>query len=127
MRTAVLLAALALLLAAPAPAPAAPDQPALAKALAQKLFAEKALRPRTHATDFGTDRIGCITLTTWELRRFGYRGHAFLCEEGQAGEVLGAVLNRYGVVRCYIHGMYAGDTCYDFEICGVPETACVYR
>jgi len=125
MRTASLLVALLLALATPGPAAARRSGGSLGRALATKLLARKALKPETHATDFATDHIGCITLASWELRDFGFRGHAFLCEEATAGEVLGAVLNRAGVVRCHITGFYVGDLCYDLEICGVPETACV--
>jgi hypothetical protein len=108
-----------------ATAEAATPKPGVGKVLATKLMTKKAFRPQTHGTDFGTDALGCITLARWELRAFGYPGHAFLCEEGATSEVLGAVLSRAGVVRCYISGVYIGDGCYDFDICGVPETACV--
>jgi hypothetical protein len=118
-------AALLLLLAAPAVHAKPRDPAGLGRALATKLVARKQLAPKTHTTDFGSDALGCITLTSWELRDFGYRGHAFLCEEGTTSEVLGAVLNRSGSVRCYISGEYIGDGCYDFDICEVPETACV--
>lgn len=64
-------------------------------------------------------------LTARELRSFGVRGHAFLCEDAGTGEVLGGVLSRSGVVRCYISGQYVGDGCYDFQLCGEPETACI--
>ncbi|MGH8591445.1 MAG: hypothetical protein ACREXX_19650 [Gammaproteobacteria bacterium] len=104
---------------------ARPQNTGLGRALATKLMAKKAFHAKTHTTDFGTEAIGCITLTRWELRDFGYRGHAFLCEEGATSEVLGAVLNRVGFVRCQIRGFYVGDGCYDFDICGVPETACI--
>jgi hypothetical protein len=104
---------------------AGPQTTGLGRALATKLMAKKASHSKTHTTDFGTEAIGCITLTRWELRDFGYRGHAFLCEEGATSEVLGAVLNRVGFVRCQIRGFYVGDGCYDFDICGVPETACI--
>lgn len=106
---------------------AGPQNTGLGRALATKLMAKKALqaKTRTHTTDFGTEAIGCITLTRRELRDFGYRGHAFLCEEGATSEVLGAVLNPVGFVRCQIRGFYVGDGCYDFDICGVPETACI--
>jgi hypothetical protein len=117
-------------------AEAATPKPGFGKALATKLMAKKqaaassdgagsAFRPKTHTTDFGSDAIGCITLTRWELNDFGYAGHAFLCEEGATSEVLGAVLSRTGVLRCYISGVYTGDGCYDFDICDIPETACV--
>lgn len=104
---------------------AGPKNTGLGRALATKIMAKKTFQANTHATDFGTEAIGCITLTRSELRDFGYRGHAFLCEEGATSEVLGAVLNRVGFVRCQIRGFYIGDGCYDFDICGVPETACV--
>jgi hypothetical protein len=118
--------ATALLVALPAAAPAARrDAAGLGALIAGRLMARKALAPRTHTTDFAGDEIGCITLTRRELRRFGYRGHAFLCEEAATAEVLGAVLDRAGVVRCYVTGGYAGGGCYDLEICGTPELACV--
>jgi hypothetical protein len=103
----------------------AEGKPTLGSVLTIKLLAKKLLRPETHATDFAGDDLGCITLTAWELRNFGYRGHAFLCEAAVSGEVLGAVLNRAGELRCYITGRYAGDFCYEFDICGVPDAACV--
>src|SRR5690348_5228132 len=106
IRTLAVLTALALPVNA---ALAAPPQPkALAQALAGKLRAHPAIAPQTHTTDFGDDAIGCITLTRWELADFGYRGHAFLCEEGATEEVLGAVLSRAGLVRCHITGHYVG-------------------
>src|SRR5437667_10473268 len=89
----------------------------LARAAAEKLATRKVLRPQTHTTDFQGDSLGCITLTTREMRRFRYRGHAFFCEDGATGEILGALLNRSGVVRCYISGDYTGDGCYAFTIC----------
>ncbi len=109
------------------PPAVAADRGAFARAIAEKLIAGKALgaMPRTHATDFQGDSLGCITLTTRELRLYGYRGHAFFCEDTFTGEVLGAVLNRSGVVRCFINGGYVGDGCYDFTICGVVDSACV--
>lgn len=97
----------------------------LAPVLAERLLAKKAIAPRTHTTDFATDQLGCITLTARELRGFGFRGHAFLCEDAGTGEVLGAVLSRSGLVRCHISGQYGGDGCYDFQMCGEPEAACV--
>ena len=97
----------------------------LGKVLAMKLAAAQGVRPETHATDFATDRLGCITVTARELRRFGYAGHAFLCEETESGDVLGAVLGRSGQLRCYITGRYAGDFCYDLSICGLSDSACV--
>jgi hypothetical protein len=98
----------------------------LAQGLASALVARRAeVRPQTHATDFGNEAIGCITLTRRELRRFGYAGHAVLCEEGATAQVLGGVLTANGRLRCQIAGFYAGDLCYRFDICGFPETACV--
>ena len=97
----------------------------LAAAIGARLQARRPLRPQTHTTDFAGDSLGCITLTQWELRAFGYRGHAFVCEAAADGEVLGAVLNRFGEVRCDITGSYAGDGCYDLVICDAPDAACV--
>ena len=113
-----------LFLLAAAPPALAAAKPGLGRVIATKLRDRPRIQPQTHTTDFGTDAIGCITLTVRELRAFGYRGHAFLCEEGTTSEVLGAVLNRSGVVSCVITGAYVGDGCYDFDICDVPETAC---
>src|SRR5436189_146031 len=98
-----------------------------ARAIATKLSAQKAIHPETHTTDFRGDSLGCITLTAWELRQFGYRGHAFFCEDAATGEVLGAVLTRGGLVRCFISGDYVGDGCYDFTICGLADGACVVQ
>ena len=108
-----------------APATYAADAEGLAHAAATKLLQEKSLRPQTHTTDFQGTSLGCITLTQRELHRFGYSGHAFFCENADTAEILGAVLNRRGVVRCRIDGAYVGDGCYDFTICGVADSACV--
>ena len=116
-------------------APAAP-RPGLHRLVAERLAAENAKRPgapsspttgtpQTHATDFAGTNIGCITLSRREMRRFGYPGHAFVCEEESQGEVLGAVLDRQGFRRCLIEGDYTGDDCYTLTICDVPETLCV--
>jgi hypothetical protein len=101
------------------------DPRGLAEALAKRLVARRQAPPQTHATDFvGTD-IGCIILPRFELRPYGYPGHGFLCEVAATGEVLGGVLNKKGRQLCDIRGSYVGDFCYDFDICGVPETLCV--
>jgi hypothetical protein len=116
-------------------APATP-RPGLHRLVAERLAAEKAKRPgppsspaagmpQTHSTDFAGENIGCITLSRREMRRFGYPGHAFVCEEAAQGEVLGAVLDRQGFRRCLIEGDYAGDDCYSLTICDVAETLCV--
>jgi len=110
---------------ASAPLASAADSSGLARVAAEKLVARKALRPETHTTDFQGDSLGCITLSRWELQPFGYRGHAFFCENGTTGEVLGAVLSPGGFVRCYISGDYVGDACYAFTICGIADGACV--
>ena len=113
---------------------AAEPRPGLHRLVAERLAAEKARRPETppsagtpqiHATDFAGENIGCITLSRREMRRFGYPGHAFVCEEASAGEVLGAVLDRLGRRRCLIVGDYTGDDCYSLTICSVQETLCV--
>jgi hypothetical protein len=112
-------------------------RPGLHRLVAERLAAEKPQRPAptlvapttgtplTHATDFAGDNIGCITLSRREMRRFGYPGHAFVCEEAAQGEVLGAVLDRWGARRCLISGDYTGNDCYTLTICDVPETLCV--
>ena len=105
----------------------AAERGTLARVIATKLYAHKAIQPETHTTDFRGDSLGCITLTAWELRQFGYRGHAFFCEDAATGEVLGAVLTRGGLVRCFISGDYVGDGCYDFTICGLADGACVVQ
>jgi hypothetical protein len=102
-----------------------PDPHAFGSALVTKLRTKPGLHPETHATDFGDDALGCITFPQWELKQFGYRGHAFACEEGATHEVLGAVLNRAGAVRCYITGDYIGDGCFALEICGDPQDVCL--
>ena len=96
----------------------------LAAAIGARLQARRPLRPQTHTTDFAGEELGCITLTTHDMRHLGYRGHAFACEAASTGEVVGAVLSRAGVVRCYIVGGYIGEGCYDIDICDVPETIC---
>jgi hypothetical protein len=77
-----------------------------------------------HATDFQGTNIGCIILPRRELRRSRYPGHAMLCEEASAGEVLGAVLSKSGKQLCDITGSYSGDFCYAINICGYDETLC---
>lgn len=125
MRAAHALAVVLLTLGAVGPPAVVADRGAFARAIAEKLIADKALSAKTHTTDFQGDSLGCITLTTSELRHFGYRGHAFFCEDAFTGEVLGGVLNRSGVVRCVISGDYVGGGCYDFTICGVADSGCV--
>jgi len=105
---------------------AAADAGGLGRAIATKLHAARqGIHPNTHATDFASDHIGCITLTRGEMRRLGYPGHAFACEEATAAEVLGGVLNRRGVVICHISGAYVGDGCYDLDVCETRDTLCV--
>jgi len=101
------------------------DPHGLAQALAKRLTARRQAPPQTHATDFAGTDIGCIVMPRFELRHYGYPGHAMLCEAAISGEVLGAVLNRNGRQLCDIAGFYVGDFCYDFDICGTPETLCV--
>ena len=107
----------------------AADTSGLAQLAAKKLMERKSggaqPRPKIHTTDFQGELLGCITLTRHELRQFGYPGHAFFCENADNGEILGAVLTRFGYVRCEIRGDYAGDGCYTFTICDVPDSACV--
>jgi hypothetical protein len=127
MRAAHALAAALLALRSIGPPAVAADREAFARAVAEKLIAGKALsaKTRTHTTDFQGDSLGCITLITRELHHLGYRGHAFFCEDAFTEEVLGAVLNQSGVVRCHISGDYVGNRCYDFTICGVADSVCV--
>ena len=100
------------------------DPHGLAQELAKRLNARRN-SAAIHATDFqGTD-IGCIILQRFELRPFGYPGHALLCEVNGTGEVLGAVMAKSGRQLCDIRGVYTGDFCYDFDICETPETLCV--
>ena len=122
MRRAVTITVLVMFLAGSS---GAVERGGFARGIAEKLMVGKSLRPQTHSTDFQGDSLGCITLTARELRRFGYAGHAFFCEDAATGEVLGAVLGRFGGVGCYISGDYVGDGCYDFTICGNPDSACV--
>lgn len=121
-----LLAGLALLALAGSAAAKPEDSRGLARALAEKLHAAKPGAPqaRTHSTDFAGENIGCITMPRREMRSFGYPGHAFVCEEA-GGEVLGAVLDRFGYVRCHIAGEYVGDDCYEIDLCDNAETLCV--
>jgi hypothetical protein len=105
------------------------DSRGLAELLAKRLAARRQAPPQTHATDFAGTDIGCIILPRFELRPYGYPGHGFLCEVSGTGEVLGAVLNKKGRQLCDIVGFFIddgdADLCYDFDICGVPETLCV--
>jgi hypothetical protein len=101
------------------------DSHGLAEAIAKKLHARRQYAASLGTTDFqGTD-IGCIILPRRELRPFGYPGHGFFCEVAATGEILGGVVNRSGRQLCEIRGAYTGDSCYDFDICGVAETLCV--
>jgi hypothetical protein len=109
------------------PAAAGTRKPGFARAIAEKLLAKKTPKPQIHTTDFAGQNIGCITLSRREVRSFGYPGHAFVCEEASAGEVLGALLTRAGVPICEIFGFYAGDGCYDLTICDNAETLCVVQ
>ena len=127
MRRSIGIVAVVLALVAGGRPVAAADRSGLARALVTKLQAQKAIQPQTHTTDFSGHSLGCITLTAWELRQFGYPGHAFFCEEATTGEVLGGVLTRRGVLSCYISGSYVGDGCYDLTICGVADGACVVQ
>jgi hypothetical protein len=126
MRRALPLAALVAALLAPARAAlAAPDAAGLRRAIVERLLPRRALHPNTHTTDFAIDGLGCITFTRREMRRLRYPGHAFVCEEAAGGQVLGAVLDRSGRVRCHVSGAYAGNACYDLDICGVADTLCL--
>jgi hypothetical protein len=120
-----LLTALLLGIMLGSPALAADRDPhGLGQALTDRLVARRRLAS-IHSTDFqGTD-LGCIVLPRYELRPYGYPGHAFLCEAAVSGEVLGAVLNKRGVRICDIAGAYVADDCYDFDICGYAEQLCV--
>jgi hypothetical protein len=100
------------------------DPRGLGQAIAERL-AERRTQSQTHATDFAGVDLGCIIMPRFELRPFGYRGHAMLCEADVSGEVLGAVLNRSGRQLCDITGFYVGDLCYDITICDFAETLCV--
>jgi hypothetical protein len=100
------------------------DPRGLGQALTKRLV-ERRQQARIHATDFAGVDLGCIIMPRYELRRYGYPGHAFLCEADVSGEVLGAVLNRQGRQLCDIRGASDGDLCYDFDICGFAETLCV--
>jgi hypothetical protein len=105
-------------------AAADPDPHGLAKAIAERLAAKRRTAA-IHATDFQGVDIGCIILPRRELRPFGYPGHGFFCEAAVSGEILGGVLNRSGRQLCEIRGTYTADFCYEFDICGVPESLCV--
>ena len=101
------------------------DPRGLAEALAKRLNARRQ-SAAIHTTDFAGTDLGCIVLPRFELRPYGYPGHAFLCEDAVSGEVLGGVLNKKGRQLCDIAGFFVeGTTCYDFDICGTPETLCV--
>ncbi len=99
------------------------DPHGLGLEIAKRLVARRTAS-QIHATDFQGTNIGCIIMPRRELRQYGYPGHAMLCEEASAGEVLGAVLNRGGYQLCDISGFYVGDFCYDIDICGNAETLC---
>jgi hypothetical protein len=102
-----------------------PDPHGLAKLIAERLEAKRRTAALIQDTDIqGTD-LGCSILPRRELRPFGYPGNGFFCEAGVSGEVIGGLLNRRGRQLCEIRGAYAGNACYDFDICGTPETLCV--
>lgn len=125
--TRMTLLALVLLLAGGPALAVSPDRRGAAEAVARALAARKTDRqPRLHTTDFALDHVGCIVMPRAEMRRFGYPGHAFACEEVTAGEVLGAILDRRGRRICDIAGAYAGDDCYELTFCDVPERLCVH-
>ncbi len=106
---------------------AAADARGAAHAVARALAEHRSrLEPRLHSTDFALEHLGCIVMPRAELRRWGYPGHAFACEEASAGQVLGAVLDRRGRRLCTIAGSYAGDDCYELTFCGTPERLCVH-
>ena len=100
------------------------DPHGLGQAIAKRLV-ERRTQSQTHATDFAGVDLGCIIMQRHELRPFGYPGHAMFCEADVSGEVLGAVMNRVGGQLCYVSGVYAGDLCYDLDICGFAETLCI--
>ena len=99
------------------------DPRGLGREIVKRLVARRT-SSQIHATDFQGTNIGCIILPRRELRRYRYPGHAMLCEEASAGEVLGAVLSKSGNQLCDISGAYTGDFCYDIDICGYAETLC---
>ena len=103
----------------------AADPHALARAAAEKLAAARGLRPEASSTDFQGQDLYCVTLSASELRRFGYRGHAFFCENSGTGEVLGAVLGPRGGVRCLISGSRTDAACFSFDICGFADGVCI--
>ena len=115
---------IAIALAVPA-ASREPDPRGLGQALVNHLGARRA--PDLAATDFSSGNLGCIVLPQREVRPYGYPGHAFLCEDGTTGNVLGALLSKKGIRRCNITGAYAGNFCYGITICETPETLCVVR
>jgi hypothetical protein len=47
--------------------------------------------------------VACARVSV-AARDLVFWGHAFFCEDAFTEEVLGAVLNRSGVVRCFISG-----------------------
>ena len=102
-----------------------PDPRGLGQALVNRLGARRA--SDLAATDFSSGNLGCIVLPQREVRPHGFPGHAFLCEDGSTGNVLGALLSKKGIRRCTILGAYAGDFCYDITICDTPEHLCVVR
>jgi len=75
--------------------------------------------------DFQGTNLYCVTLSAGDLRRLGYRGHAFFCENSTTGEVLGAVLGSHGGVRCLISGSRTDTACYSFDICGYSDGVCL--
>ena len=79
----------------------------------------------SQSTDFPGENLHCVTLSASDLRRLGYRGHAFFCEDNGTGEVLGAVLGPRGGVRCLISGSRTDAACYSFDICGFADGVCL--
>ena len=103
----------------------AADPHALARAAAEKLAVARAVHPQARSTDFQGTNLYCVTLSAGDLRRLGYRGHAFFCENSTTGEVLGAVLGSRGGVRCLISGSRTDAACYSFDICGYADGVCL--
>jgi len=98
----------------------------LGDAMATRLFASHGgSGPRVAPAESSGDSIGCTNFERPLMRQFGYRGHAFFCDNFSTREVRGAVLNKRGFAVCDVLGTYDPiEDCYDITICDDPDRYC---
>lgn len=95
---------------------------ALSRALAVPPYA-----PQQTVSVGGGGGIACSTVTKAEMRARGAKGVTMtLCLELFEGEILGHVINKAGVVRCPVYGVFNFATqCGVVTSCGVQVTTCL--